>query len=91
MARQRKSLIPAPGEAKADRSLSSRPSWSTERVSGQPSYIEKLCFNKTKQNKTKQNKTKQNKRNKKRKGKKEREGRKNGRKEGRGGHGSMPF
>lgn len=30
-------------------SVSSRPSISTERVLGQPSYVEKLCFQKTKE------------------------------------------
>ena len=41
-------------EAEADRSLSSRPAWSTEQVTGQPGIHRKtLSQNKTKQNKTK--------------------------------------
>ena len=44
---------PSTWEAEAGRFLSSRPTWSTEWVPGQPGVIDKPCLeNKTKQNKT---------------------------------------
>jgi len=45
--------------------MSSRPTWSTERFPGQPSYTEKPCLRKQKQNKKQQQKKREERKKKK--------------------------